>query len=225
MYRAYLDRANIGNAAVAGLREDLNLSAAQFSTAVSLFFATYVLFMVPFVLALRWLKVHRAISIMAFSWSIVTIGTAFIQNYGGLLACRIILGICESGFFPCISLYITMVYNRHEQGLRFAYLFSATAFSGMFGGLVATGITKIGHSAGLNSWSWLYIVEGCISLLVVPWAWFGLPENPAKAKYWTPEERETMERRDIKRQEYMGANQFSWPQVFDALKTWRLYTG
>ncbi|KAI8195418.1 hypothetical protein KHU50_010922 [Colletotrichum sp. SAR 10_65] len=39
---AYLDRSNIGNAAVAGLTEDLGLSGSQFSTAVSVFFATQV---------------------------------------------------------------------------------------------------------------------------------------------------------------------------------------
>ncbi|KAM5343320.1 hypothetical protein ACJ41O_014286 [Fusarium nematophilum] len=222
---AYLDRSNIGNAAVAGLLEQLNLSAAQFSTLVSVFFATYVAFMVPFVLSLRWLKVHRAISFMAFAWSIVTIGTAFARSYGSLLGLRIILGVCESGFFPCISLYITMVYNREEQGMRFAYLFAATAFSGMFGGLVATGITKIGTVGGLQAWSWLYIIEGLISLMVIPWAWFGLPEDPAKCKFWTPEQRETMERRGLKRQEYMGANKLEWSQVFGALRAWRLYTG
>ncbi|KAF5498270.1 High-affinity nicotinic acid transporter [Colletotrichum fructicola] len=37
---AYLDRSNIGNAAVAGLTENLGLSGSQFSTAVSVFFAT-----------------------------------------------------------------------------------------------------------------------------------------------------------------------------------------
>ncbi|CRK30992.1 putative transporter like protein [Verticillium longisporum] len=197
-FMAYLDRSNIGNAYIAGMRDELGLSGAQFSTAVSVFFATYVAFMVPFVLALKKLKTHRAIAVMAFAWSIVTIGTAFIKSYSGLLACRILLGVCESGFFPCISLYITMVYNRHKQGLRFSYLFAATAFSGMFGGLVATGITKIGNFGGLQSWSWLYIIEGLISLTVVPWAWFGLPEYPAKAKWWTPEQRDTMERRELK---------------------------
>ncbi|EEY14609.1 high-affinity nicotinic acid transporter [Verticillium alfalfae VaMs.102] len=224
-FMAYLDRSNIGNAYIAGMRDELGLSGAQFSTAVSVFFATYVAFMVPFVLALKKLKTHRAIAVMAFAWSIVTIGTAFIKSYSGLLACRILLGVCESGFFPCISLYITMVYNRHEQGLRFSYLFAATAFSGMFGGLVATGITKIGNTGGLQSWSWLYIIEGLISLTVVPWAWFGLPEYPAKARWWTPEQRDTMERRELKRQEYMGTETFEWSQVFSALQDWRLYTG
>ena len=63
----------------------------------------------------------------------------------------------------------------------------------MFGGLIATGITRTGTVGGLQAWSWLYIIEGLFSLLVVPWAWYGLPEYPAKAKWWTPEEAEAME--------------------------------
>jgi hypothetical protein len=79
-FMAYLDRSNIGNAAVAGLRTDLGLTGPQFSVAVSVFFATYVVFMVPFVLAQRWLKTHRAIAAMACAWSVVTICTAFVTN-------------------------------------------------------------------------------------------------------------------------------------------------
>lgn len=33
-----------------------------------------------------------------------------------------------------------------------AYLFGSVALAGMFGGLLATGITKIGHAHGLNAW-------------------------------------------------------------------------
>lgn len=224
-FLSYLDRSNIGNAAIAGLNDQLGLTGSQYSTAVSVFFATYVAAMFPLVLALRKLKTHRAITIMAGAWSIVTIGTAFVRSWESLLACRLILGLCEAGFFPCISLYITMVYNRQEQGLRFAYLFAATSFSGMFGGLLATGITKIGEAGGLRPWSWLYIVEGLFSLLVLPWAWYGLPEYPAKAKWWTPEEAEAMEMRELQRLEYMGTEKLEWSQVRSALKEWRVYTG
>jgi len=224
-FLSYLDRSKIGNAAMAGLKDQLKLTGGQYSTAVSVFFATYVACMFPLVMGMRELKTHRCITIMACAWSLVTIGTAFARSYGSLLACRLILGICESGFFPCISLYITMVYNRKEQGLRFAYLFAATSFSGMFEGLIATGITRIGTVGGLQAWSWLYIIEGLFSLLVVPWAWYGLPEYPAKAKWWTPKEAEAMEQCEAQRIEYMGAEKFDWSQVRSAMKDWRLYTG
>lgn len=112
---AYLDRSNIGNAAVAGLTEDLGLTGSQFSTAVSVFFATYVTFELPVVLAMKRLTPSRAIAAMAFGWSAVTIGTAFINHFRDLIAVRLLLGLCEAGFFPCLSLYITMVYKREEQ--------------------------------------------------------------------------------------------------------------
>lgn len=114
-FLAYLDRSNIGNAGVAGMREELNLSGAQFSTAVSVFFATYVTFELPVVLAMKKLRPHRAISFMACAWAIVTIGTAFVKSFGSLIVVRLLLGACEAGFFPCLSLYITMVYKRGEQ--------------------------------------------------------------------------------------------------------------
>lgn len=112
---AYLDRSNISNAAVAGLKEQLHLSGAEYSTAVSVFFATYVAFEVPLVLAMKKFRPRRAIAFMVASWSLVTIGTAFVRTYGALCALRVLLGLFEAGFFPCLILYISQVYKREEQ--------------------------------------------------------------------------------------------------------------
>ncbi|CAG9970426.1 unnamed protein product [Clonostachys byssicola] len=215
---AYLDRSNIGNAAIVGLTEDLKLTGAQFSTAVSVFFATYVAFEIPVVLAMKKLKPSRAITMMVIGWSTITIGTAFVKNYGELVAVRLLLGLCEAGFFPSLSLYITMVYKREEQGRRMAYLFGSVALAGMFGGLLATGITKIGHAHGLNAWSWLYIIEGCISFIAAAWVFWGLPNNPSEAKFWKLEEKAVMLARDRQRLEYLGNLNFEWVEVGRALK-------
>lgn len=40
---SHLDRANIGNAKVLGLTEDLSLSGTQYNIALSLFFVPYIL--------------------------------------------------------------------------------------------------------------------------------------------------------------------------------------
>lgn len=112
---AYLDRSNIGNAAVAGMTTSLRLTGPQYSTAVSVFFATYVPLELPIVLFMQKMGPHRAIALMCFGWSVVTIGTAFVKNFGQLVAVRVLLGITEAGFFPGLSLYITMVYKKEEQ--------------------------------------------------------------------------------------------------------------
>lgn len=117
---AYLDRSNISNAAVAGMKEDLHLTGPQYSTAVSVFYATYVAFEIPVVLVMKQLRPHRAIALMVVGWSVVTIGTAFVRSYGALVCVRVLLGWCEAGFFPCLSLYISQTYKRQEQ-VRFPF--------------------------------------------------------------------------------------------------------
>jgi hypothetical protein len=110
----------------------------------------------------------------------------------------------------------------------------------MFGGLFATGITKIGHHAGLNAWryvsvdpvmlstltrnSWLYIIEGLISILAVGWVWFGLPDDPLNAKWWTPEEKQCMEARRAQHQQYLGSLVFEWAEIGRAFKDPKVYT-
>lgn len=66
--------------------------------------------------------------------------------------------------------------------------------------------------------SWLYVIEGLISISVVAWAWFGLPEDPTRAKFWKPEEKEVMLVREMQRQEYLGSLTFEWAEVGRALK-------
>ncbi|CAG9938537.1 unnamed protein product [Clonostachys rosea f. rosea IK726] len=202
---AYLDRSNIGNAAIVGMIEDLHLTGSQFSTAASVFFATYVAFQIPIVLAMKKLKPSRAITMMVVGWSTITIGTAFVENYGQLVAVRLLLGFCEAGFFPTLSLYITMVYKREEQGRRIAYLFGSVA---------------------LADWArpWpqcvelAYIIEGCVSFIAAAWVWWGLPNDPALAKFLKPKEKEVMLARDRQRLEYLGSLNFEWVEVGRALK-------
>jgi hypothetical protein len=42
-----MDRSNIGNAKIAGMEEDLNLSDTQYSLAINLFQVSYIIFSVP----------------------------------------------------------------------------------------------------------------------------------------------------------------------------------
>lgn len=44
---SYVDRANIGNAKIEGMNEDLGLSSTQYNTVLSIFFVTYIIFEMP----------------------------------------------------------------------------------------------------------------------------------------------------------------------------------
>lgn len=141
-----------GNVKVAGMPEDIHASSAQFSTAVSIFYATYVTFETPFAVLMKKWTPRNLLTGLCVVWSLTTIFTGFIVNVGGLYAVRLILGACEAGLFPCLNLYLTMVYRREEQAKRVSYLMSCAAISGAVGGLLAYGILQMDGVAGKAGW-------------------------------------------------------------------------
>ncbi|KAL1301409.1 hypothetical protein AAFC00_005668 [Neodothiora populina] len=219
----FLDRSNIGNVKVAGMPEDIGATSQQFSTAVSIFYATYVTFETPWAVLLKKLTPRFLITGLCVVWSLTTIFSGFISSPGGLYATRLILGACEGGLFPALNLYLTMVYRREEQARRVSYLFVCTALAGAFGGLLAYAILQMDGVAGYAGWKWVYIIEGCFSILVGVVVWFGLPNDPSNAYFLNAREKEVMQIRAVQRASYMGSEKFSWTEVKIALtdpKVW-----
>jgi len=97
---SYLDRINIGQAKIDGLMDSLNLTSAQYNACLSVFFATYVFFEIPSNLVLKKLRPSRWIPMIMIAWGTVMTLMGLVNSYGGLLACRLVLGTAESGLFP-----------------------------------------------------------------------------------------------------------------------------
>ncbi|EUC38401.1 hypothetical protein COCVIDRAFT_33723 [Bipolaris victoriae FI3] len=201
---AYLDRSNIGNAAIAGMNEDLNLTGNRLNVAVTLFYVTYIAFELPSSLLLKRLRPSRLIPFFIISWSAVIIGAAFVQNYASLIATRLLLGAFESGLFPCLTLYLSMYYRPLEQARRVSYLFVASALSGAFGGLLAYGLTNLHGARGLAGWRWLFLVEGLISIVVGVAMIFLLPDNFETAWWLNEDEKALLRARHEKERLYQG---------------------
>ncbi|KKZ61730.1 hypothetical protein EMCG_03759 [[Emmonsia] crescens] len=219
----FLDRSNIGNVKVAGMPEDINASSQEFSTAVSIFYATYVTFETPWALVLKKFTPRFVITGLCVVWSLTTIFSGFITNVGGLYATRLILGACEAGLFPSLNLYLTMVYRREEQAKRVSYLFVSTAIAGAFGGILAYGILFMDGIGGFAGWRWVYIIEGIFSVACAIVVWFGLPNDMTKAYFLNARERELMRIRAECNKAYSGSEDFSWDEVKIAAKDPKTY--
>lgn len=59
-----------------------------------------------------------------------------------------------------------MWYKRRECGFRLALFFSSATAAGAFGGLAARGIMELDGKHGLGAWSWIFIIEGAVTVLV-----------------------------------------------------------
>lgn len=219
----FLDRSNIGNVKVAGMPADIHATTEEISTAVSIFYATYVVVEAPWAIALKKITPRVLMTGLCIIWSLTTIFSGFITNIGGLYAARLVLGACEGGLFPGLNLYLTMVYKREEQARRVSYLFVCTALSGAFGGLLAYLILKMDGVAGYAGWRWVYIIEGIFSVVVAIAVWFGLPNDPSNAYFLNNREKELMAVRAEQRVQYMGDENFSWEEVFITLRDPKLW--
>lgn len=96
---------NVGNAKIQGLEKDLHMHGEDYNIAVQLFFIPYILLEVPSNLILKKMRPSVWLSGIMLGWGIITVCQGVTRSYAGLVVCRVLLGIFESGFFPgCIYL-------------------------------------------------------------------------------------------------------------------------
>jgi MFS family permease len=156
----YLDRSNIGNAKVAGMQTDLNLSSSDYSLAVSIFFIGYLLLEVPSNMILSNTRPSLYLPGIMFVWGSLCTAYTGANTKGGLIGLRFVLGLVEAGFFPGVLLLMSNWYKKTELARRFSIFYSASLVSGAFGGLVAGLITSnMNGRAGLPAWKWLFLSE------------------------------------------------------------------
>ncbi|BEI84631.1 hypothetical protein CcaverHIS002_0500320 [Cutaneotrichosporon cavernicola] len=192
---AYIDRANIGNAKIEGLLEDLHLDGTKYNTAQSIFFVTYILFEIPANIILeRYFRSRPSwwLGGLAVLWGLAMTLHGVVKNYGGLLAVRLALGIPEAGFFPGAVYLCSLWYPRHMLNSRIALFYTSSALAGAFSGLLAFGIAKLRGVGGIAAWRWIFLLEGAATIalgLMVP---FILPDHASNSKFLTDEERKYM---------------------------------
>ncbi|KAM5344172.1 hypothetical protein ACJ41O_012709 [Fusarium nematophilum] len=188
-----MDRVNIGNARLFGLEEDLGIEGTNgFQISVSVLFITYCLLEAPSNLIIKKMQPARYLAGLTLAWGIAATFSAWVNSLGALIACRLILGACEAGFFPGVVLYLSMFYGRRSLALRIAYFFSTAAASGVAGGLVAYGISFMDGAAGWRAWRWIILINGVPTIftgILIP---FVLPNSPETAKFLTDEDKATL---------------------------------
>lgn len=130
---------------------------------MTVFYVPYILIDVPSNWFVKYIGANYYLPGLLIAWGIVGMCTGFVKDYGGLLACRFFLGLCEGGLLGGLILYLSMFYRRHELLFRIGMFYCAAPLSGAFGGLLATGLAQIRHG-GYNRWPWIFIVEGAITV-------------------------------------------------------------
>lgn len=88
------------------------------------------------------------------------------KNLGGLVVCRLFMGLLEDCLFPGLTMYPTFFYTRKELAPRIGYIFVSAAIAGSVGGLLAYVIGFLDGVSGQRGWQWIFYIEGLISVVV-----------------------------------------------------------
>ncbi|KAF2097855.1 MFS general substrate transporter [Rhizodiscina lignyota] len=216
---SFVDRGNIGNAKIAGMTKDLHLVGNRYNVAVQVFTAAYVAFGLPANILFKKIG-PRSLPAMMFLWGLTVIGQGVTASYQGLAACRFLEGMCEAGFVPGAAYLIGSYYKRDEFLKRYTFFFGAAIVAGAFNGLLSYAIAKMAGVGGYNGWRWIFILEGCTTVLVASISFFLIVPFPQQSKFLDPKEKKIL----LARLEADGANvKHDQLRLLDALKDWKIW--
>lgn len=165
---AYLDRANYGFGAAAGLAKTLHISNARSAFLGSLFFLGYFLFQIPGAIYARRRSASRLVMYALLAWGVLAALTGVIRVFWLLALDRLLLGVAESLILPAMLILLTHWFTRQERSRANAILLLGNPVTVLWMS-AATGFLI--HAVG---WQMTFIVEGvpaivwaCIWNLVV----------------------------------------------------------
>ncbi|KUL83733.1 hypothetical protein ZTR_08642 [Talaromyces verruculosus] len=182
---AFLDKNGMAYAAVYGMKTDANLKGQEYSWLGSIFYFGYLGMEFPALWFLTKIPIGKYVGVMLFCWGACLCGMAGCNNFAGLAAVRFLLGVFEAGILPCFMVLTSVWYARNEQPIRTALWYNT--FAGIFGGILSY---AIGHISGaLATWKYIFLIYGAVTMLVGIITVFLLPDSPAKAWFYSKEER------------------------------------
>ncbi|KAF7893379.1 uncharacterized protein EAF02_000917 [Botrytis sinoallii] len=214
----FIDRANIGNAKLAGLEKDLNMTGYDYNKVLSIFYISYIIFEIPANMACKWMGPGWFIPGTSLAFGICSIATAFVHNIHAISGVRFLLGIFEAGMLPGIAYYLSRWYRRSELAFRLSLYIVMAPLAGAFGGLLASGILKLPGFGSLHTWRMIFAIEGIITCCLSLIAFITLTDRPATAKWLTQEEKDLAIARV--KSERVGAT-----EVLDAFDTKKVLRG
>lgn len=178
----YLDRANIGFAALQ-MNQELGLGPEMFGFAAGIFYLGYILFEVPSNWMMHRFGARKWLARIMVTWGLVAVGIAFVKTPTQLVVGRILLGVVEAGFFPCVLYYLASWFPAKHLGKAIGQVYSANIIALVVGFPISGLIMEVAHEVGgFSGWRWMMLLEGAPAVLLGVIAFFHIVDKPADAR-------------------------------------------
>ncbi|KAL4940029.1 hypothetical protein BDV06DRAFT_27010 [Aspergillus oleicola] len=175
----YVDQANINNAYVSGLQEDLNLHGNELVELQTMYTVGAVVGQIPFAYLFTKFPMSWVIPFLDIMWGVFTLLQYRATSFSEIMAYRFFVGWFEAAFFPGMH-YIFGAWYRGDEIARRGGCF----YVGLTLGTLTASLIQAGTSArldgvhGLAGWRWMYIICAIITIPIGILGYFVLPGTP-----------------------------------------------
>ncbi|KAF7294861.1 Permease of the major facilitator superfamily [Mycena indigotica] len=202
----YLDRANLTNAYVSGMKEALGMTGHDFNNVNSMFTVGYTIAQIPQNLLLQVIPARILFPVNTLIWGCLTMVTAAATHVRHLYVIRFFQGMAEASTFVGAHYIMGSWYKDSELGTRGAIFSSsaqiATIFSGVLQGFIQVPLAvfivswlqrpstkNLDQLHGIAGFRWLFIICGLITVPIAIYGFIFFPDTPetTTAKYFTEE--------------------------------------
>lgn len=189
---AFLDRINVGYAKLQ-MSADLGFSEAVYGLGAGIFFISYLLFEVPSNMWLERVGVRITLLRIMVLWGLVSASTMLVKTPEQFYFVRLLLGVCEAGFFPGIILYLTYWFPSTRRGKVTGQFMFAIPVAGIIGGPLSGWIMQsMNGVSGLSGWQWMFLIEGLPTVLLGCLCYLLLANRPSEARWLSDAEKQVV---------------------------------
>jgi len=129
----------------------------------------------------------KFVTVIVFIWSAIILLHCAASSYGGLIALRLFLGMFEAVIVPAIEMTLGMFFKPEEQALMQPIFWISCMGAPLPAGFIAYGL--LFSKSRVLPWKFFMIITGSITFLLSIYSFFWYPDNPAKARFITLEEK------------------------------------
>lgn len=229
----YLDRSNVANAYVSGMKEDLNMVGDEYNIINTVFTVGYIVGMIPNNLMLLKIRPKYWLTFCCAAWGILTLGLYKVHSYKQICAIRFFQAIFESSTFSGSHLILGSWYNSEDivneetgkvQMSELAKRSAVFTGSGLLGSLFSSFMQAAIYNNmdgynGLAGWRWLFIIDFLVTVPICLYGFIFFPDTPETCKaFYFSEEEITLARLRVKNPKMNS--KFDWSVIRRVIGRW-----
>ncbi|CAN8104480.1 unnamed protein product [Discula destructiva] len=177
-----MNRSNLIQANTDNFLPDLGMDTNDYNLGLTVLRATAVCAELPAQLLARKVGLDRFMPLQMFLWGCVSVSQFWLTGRTTFLVTRFFIALFSAAIVGNTVLYLSYFFTSAELPYRLTIFVSGNRVNDIISPLLALGILRLRGTAGKAGWRWLFLIEGCFTLLVALWSWYIMTPSLTQTK-------------------------------------------